>query len=246
MLSHEEFAALPAAKIFAKKAVCITDWFTGPDQLSMACLSYADKVLFIDEPGVFAEPPSVRGRVEYVGPILREFQYGPEDRGRARAELNIPADAFVVAVLPGSWTEEKVPIFDKVMEAYDALDKPSKFLIWVAGSDHELIGAGLAGRTDALVVPFEPAIERIMVAADLAVTKCNRKTHVELAALGTASVALSLELNPIDHARVLKLATVLAPEELTLNREYPRFAGSIQGRVRPARSIAESCLALMD
>ncbi|MDA1234309.1 MAG: hypothetical protein O3A53_05875 [Acidobacteria bacterium] len=244
VVSHEEFAALPAAKIFNRRTVGITDWFVEPGQLSMACLGYADKILFIDEPGIFEEPPSVQGRVEYVGPILREFQYGPEDRGRARSELNIPSDAFVVAVLPGSWTEEKVPIFDAVMEAYDALDKPYKFLIWVAGSDHERLGTRLAGRQDVLVVEFDPVIERIMVAADVAVTKCTRKTHVELAALGTASVGLYGGLNSVDQVRVSKLATVLAPEAFTLDREYPRFAGRIQGSERPARRIAESCLAL--
>jgi len=246
VVSHEEFAALPVAKIFAKRTICITDWFVDPERLSMACLGYADKILFIDEPGIFEEPPCVQGRVEYVGPILREFQYGPEDRGRARSELNIPSDAFVVAVLPGSWTEEKVPIFDKVMEAYDALDKPSKFLIWVAGSDHEMIEARLADRQDALVVEFDPVIERIMVAADVAVTKCTRKTHVELAALGTTAVGLYMGLNSVDQVRVSKLATVLAPEAFTLSRKYPRFAGSIQTCEKPARSIAESCLALMD
>jgi UDP-N-acetylglucosamine:LPS N-acetylglucosamine transferase len=170
VVSHEEFAALPVAKIFNKRTVCITDWFVEPEQLSMACLGYADKVLFIDESGIFEEPPCIHGRVEYIGPILREFQYGPEDRDRARSELNIPSDALVVAVLPGSPTEEEVPIFDTVMKAYDALDRPSKFLIWVAGSDHQMIGARLAGRQDVLVLEFDPVSERSMVAADLAVT----------------------------------------------------------------------------
>jgi hypothetical protein len=244
VVSHEEFAALPAAKIFGKRTVCITDWFVGPEQLSMACLGYADKILFIDEPGIFEEPPSVQGRVEYVGPILREFQYVREDRDRARSELNIPSDAFVVAVLPGSWTEEKVPIFDTVMRAYEALDKPSKYLIWVAGSDREMIGGKLAGRQDVRVVEFDPVIERIMVAADVAVTKSTRKTHVELAALGTASVALSTGLNAVDPLRVSKLATVMTPQEFTLDREYPKFSGRIQSRDQPARHIAESCFSL--
>ena len=243
VVSHEEFAVLPAAKIFNKRTVCITDWFVGPEQLSMACLGYADKILFIDEPGIFDEPPCVQGRVEYVGPVLREFQYGREDRDRARTELRIPSDAFVVAVLPGSWTEEKVPLLERIIEAYDSLGKPSKFLIWVAGSDHEMISARLADRQDTLVVEFDPVIERIMVAADVAVTKCTRKTHVELAALGTAAVGLHAGLNVVDPVRVSKLATVMAPEAFTLAREYPRFSGRIQSRDKPARYIAESCFA---
>lgn len=201
VVSHEEFAALPAAKIFSKRTICITDWFVEPEQLSMACLRYADKILFIDEPGIFEEPPCVQGRVEYIGPVLREFQYGPEDGDRARSELNIPPDAFVVAVLPGSWTEEKVPVFDTVMDAYDALDRPSKFLIWVAGPDHQMIEARLAGRQDVLVMEFDPVIERIMVAAQVAVTKSTRKVGTELEALGVPNVALQTGLNRIDDIR---------------------------------------------
>lgn len=220
VVSHEEFAALPAAKIFNKRTVCITDWFVEPEQLSMACLGYADKILFIDEPGIFEEPPCVRGRVEYVGPILREFQYGPEDRDRARWELNIPPEAFVVAVLPGSWTEERAPIFETVMGAYDALDKPSKFLIWVAGSDQQMIATRLAGRQDILVVEFDPLIERILVAADVAVTKSTRKVGAELEALGVPNVALQTGLNRIDEMRTAgappggRIACSLDPAEL--------------------------------
>ena len=237
VVSHEEFAVLPAAKIFSKRTICITDWFVEPEQLSMACLGYADKILFIDEPGIFEEPPCVQGRVEYVGPVLREFQYGPEDRDRARSELNIPPDAFVVAVLPGSWTEEKVPIFDPVMEAYDALDRPSKFLIWVAGSDKQMIGDRLAGRQDVLVLEFDPAIERVMVAAQVAVTKSTRKVGSELEALGVPNVALQTGLNRIDDIRRAgappgsRIACSLDPAELLAAIQLAATSARLSGRL---------------
>jgi hypothetical protein len=250
VVSHEEFAVLPVAKIFGKRTVCITDWFVEPEQLSMACLGYADKILFIDEPGIFDEPPCVQGRVEYVGPVLREFQYGPEDRDRARSELSIPPDAFVVAVLPGSWTEEKVPIFETVMKAYDALNRPSKFLIWVAGSDHQMIGARLAGRKDVLVLEFDPVIERIMVAAHVAITKGTRKVGTELEAVGVPNVALQTGLNRVDDIRTAgapagsRIACSMGPAELLAAMNVAAARTRLGGRLnRVTRGLTSARIA---
>ncbi|MBI3680567.1 MAG: hypothetical protein HY235_09240, partial [Acidobacteria bacterium] len=63
VVAHEEFAALPAAKIFDKPTVSILDWFTDPEKYSMQSLRFADQILFIDERGIFPEPEWVRGKV---------------------------------------------------------------------------------------------------------------------------------------------------------------------------------------
>jgi lipid A disaccharide synthetase len=85
--------------------------------------------LFIDEPGIFEEPEYLKGKVKYVGPVLRKFEYTRKDRDRARTELGIPLDATVIGVFPGSWTEEKAPIFDLVMGAFELLEAEPKRLI---------------------------------------------------------------------------------------------------------------------
>jgi hypothetical protein len=55
------------------------------------------------------------------------------------------------------------------------------------------------------VIERDWKIERIMVACDVAVTKANRKTLLELHHLGIPSVTLSHGSNPIDELRASRL-----------------------------------------
>jgi hypothetical protein len=202
VVAHEEFGALPAARVFDKPAIFLTDWFVDGDRITMAALRYADQILFLDEEGWFKEPPQAKGKVTYVGQILRQFQYSLADRARARVELGLPAEAFVIAVLPGGYaTEEKAPITDLVLRSFDLLDRATKRLIWVAGSDAPDLRAKTASRDDIHVIERDWQIDRLMVASDVAITKANRKTVLELESLGIPSVALSAGLNPIDDVR---------------------------------------------
>lgn len=93
VVAREEFAALPAAKIFGLPAVMISDWFKERSAYSMQTLGYADEVIFLGEPGAFEEPEQAKGRVRYVGPgfaistIRRRIGRG---RGRSRASMKAP------------------------------------------------------------------------------------------------------------------------------------------------------------
>jgi len=211
VVAHEEFGAMPAAKIFDKPTMFLTDWFVEPEKSSMQGLKFADEILFLDEPGIYEEPPWVKDKVKYLGPFVREFQYSLKDRDRARQELRIPLDATVVSVLPGGWaTEARAPIADLVLEAYDRLPESPKRLIWVAGDDLELLEKKTQGRDDVILRDYDWEIDRIMVATDVAVTKATRKTSLELESLGIASVALCPGLNPIDDARALRADSLTA------------------------------------
>jgi UDP-N-acetylglucosamine:LPS N-acetylglucosamine transferase len=201
VVSHEEFPALPAAKIFGRRTVAILDFFSGPESLAMQSLRCADRILFTDRRGCYPEPPFLKGRVRYTGPVLRRFTYTRKDRGRARRELGIAADALVVAVFPGSWTEAMAPIARPVWRAFASLPKP-KHLIWLAGSD----AASLPPRPDVTVIEREWQIERLMVAADVAITKSSRKTMLELETLGIPAIHLSSGRNPVDDARSAEIA----------------------------------------
>ena len=201
VVAHEEFSALPAAKIFSKPTILITDWFTDPGALSMGSLRLADRILFLDAPGIYPEPPWVAGRVDYVGPVLRDFAYRRPDRDRARLELGIALDAFVVVVLPGSWPESELPILDTVLAAYHLLEYDSRHLVWVASADAELVRERTATMPNVIVESYVSEIDRIMVAADIAITKANRKTVLELDYLGVPSISISAGANPIDHFR---------------------------------------------
>ena len=199
VVSHEEFGALPAAKIFDLPTVMITDWFVEPEKLTMLTLEYADEIIFIDDPGVFTEPPYVEGKVQYVGPVLRPFEYSRADRERARRELDLPGDAVVILVLPGHWaTEAREPVYDLVMPAFHQLEAPSKHLIWIAGADQEMLAEKTKDIPGVLIKEKDWQMDRLMVASDLAITKTNRKTSMELAALGVPSLSLSHGYNRIN------------------------------------------------
>lgn len=252
VMAHEEFGALPAAKVFDKPGVFLTDWFVAEDRIIMGALRYADLILFADWEGSFEEPSQAQGRTEYVGPVFREFEYSTVDRARAREELELPQDATVVSVLPGGYaTEAKAPIADIVLEAFESLPEANKRLVWVAADeDFETLTERTRDREDVRVMSREWRIDRLMAASDVAVTKANRKTVLELEALGVRSVALSAELNPIDDARaracegvVFRLLGEMDAEQLAedldgLIARGHRAAGLPQGP-RAARLIAE-------
>jgi UDP:flavonoid glycosyltransferase YjiC (YdhE family) len=213
VVAHEEFMALSAAKIFDKPTVLITDWFTDAGSYSMSTLRLADRVVFLDEPGIYEEPEWVRGRVEYIGPVIRNLGYTRHDRARAREELGIERDALAIAVLPGSLPEGEAPIVDLVLAAFESLDSRVRRLIWAAGDDRDLIRNKTQGRAGVDVRGYEPEIGRIMAAADVAITKGTRKTLFELASLGVPSVSLAFGDNPIDRVRAGRFAHNEALEE---------------------------------
>ena len=136
VVSHEEFAAAPAAAIFSTPAVALTDWFGSTDKYSMGALRFAQEVIFLGAKGTFEEPSWLANKTKYVGTILRDFQYSAGDRARAREELGIPTDAVVLAVFPGSWREEHTPLADLILGAFRGMPARAKRLIWITGPDH--------------------------------------------------------------------------------------------------------------
>jgi UDP-N-acetylglucosamine:LPS N-acetylglucosamine transferase len=244
VVSHEEFPALPAAKIFQVPTIAILDFFGPSDWLSMRSLRFADRVIFTDRRGMYPEPEYLSGRVDYVGPVLRRFAYSRKDRGKARRELGIAADAFVVTVLPGSWTEEAAPVADLVFSAFAALPSRSPtHLIWVAGVDRAAIAAHAAGAANITVLEKDWRIEWLMVAADVAVTKVNRITLIELERLGVPSISLSHGLNPMDEQRAAQILSnrTLPAAETTgaeLAKQLRRAANGAPGANRTGANLA--------
>lgn len=208
VVSHEEFPALPAAKIFDKRTLMLTDWFLETEGYAMNSLKFADRILFLGLHGVYQEPPALMQRVTYLGPILRSLRYGPGDREKARRELDIPAGVTVVSVLPGSWLEERTPLLYAVLDAFESIMSPRR-LCWLAGADYELIRTATEGRTDVLVLRQSDEIDRLMVASDVAITKSNRKTVFELQHFGIPTIAVTFGLNPGDDIAVAALSNVV-------------------------------------
>jgi UDP-N-acetylglucosamine:LPS N-acetylglucosamine transferase len=257
VVAHEEFMALPASKIFQIPNAAITDWFPEERHFVTQTLLYADEILFTDEPGIFEEPPALKGRIHYIGPAIREFKYGPKDKQQARQELGVEANAKVVTVLPGSWTEAKTPVFDLVTSAFRSLPLPNKNLIWIAGQDYDLLTSRANQNPENLshteIKQQDWQIDRLMVASDLVLTKASRETHKELNALRVQSISLSFGLNSPDDKRAEKFrrntaldARGLTPEALSqvihqqLNNplDPPQSEPSNNGRQQAASRLA--------
>jgi UDP-N-acetylglucosamine:LPS N-acetylglucosamine transferase len=214
VMSHEEFIVLPAAKIFDKPTMLLTDWFTGPAKPSMTTLPYADRILFLDSAGHFEEPECVRGRVEYVGSVVRELRYSRKDRAKARAELNLPQDSFLVVVLPGSSREEDSPSLELVFDAFKALPLQPKHMMWVAAADYEPVSSRMANESNVIVKDYAPDFDAWIAAADVAITKGTRSTMRELDRLGLPSITLNNIENPIDKIRARTFSNNVALPEL--------------------------------
>jgi len=222
VVSCEEFAVLPAAKMMRIPAIFMGEWFISPRSPLMQALVHADEIIFTEDPGIFEEPPYVKGKVFYSGPLLRKFKYLGRDRERARQDLRLPVDATVIAVLPGDWaTEENEPIGHVLIPAFDSLRAPGKIIVWVGGRDHELVARRFGGRPDVIIKQNDQEMDRLTVASDFAVTKGNSTTVKELAALGIPSISISHGRNPVDDTYLRRIASnrfleasLLSPAEL--------------------------------
>jgi hypothetical protein len=217
VVSHEEPAVLPAAKICHLPSAFMAHWFPSPPDPSVQALGCADRVWFMERAGLFPEPREVAGRVDYVAPVLRHLTCGREDGDVIRGELNVDLDETVILVLPGSPDESVTPTSDLILHAFDLLSCQRKRLIWVSSKDYTALQERVRGREDIRVVATEWRLDRLMVACDLAITKGTYNIGRELAALGVPSISLSHGHNPIDdlYARNLRNNAFLWVKETT-------------------------------
>lgn len=245
VVSHEEFAAAPAAKIFDVPVTFIIDFFDDPELYSMNTLKFADEILFTGFDRVFTAPEELESRIRYVGPVLRQFTYSRADRKRARQELGIDESAFVLSMFPGSWPESRAASLDLVLEAFDKIEYENKMILWLAGNDVALVQDGI-GERNARVIDRDWNMDRLMVASDVALTKMNRMTVYELQHLSIPTVSLSWSLNRIDDQAVrafdgvlcLEAAKTTSAELAEAIEEVSKQQGS--GRTMPGAS-AEAC-----
>jgi len=236
VVSHEEFAALPVAKIFNIPTVFITEWFTYAATASMQALLYADDILFAEQKGLFEEPHYLKDRIHYVGSVLRRFSWTKSDRHRARHELGLPLDGTVILVAPGGWaTEEREPFAEMILSAFEAIAADRKLLIWLAGNDYEALLKRCSGRTNVMLKAYDWQIDRLMVASDLAITKANRITVKELAALGIPSISISHGGNPIDDLIIGQISNNTSLTVRELDRDL--LARQIMKSLRRAMNI---------
>jgi predicted glycosyltransferase len=197
VVSHEEPAALCAAKIFDLPTAYMSHWLPPIHDADVRALAYADEVLLLEHERIRPEPAEVGGRVKYIGPVLRALSSRPSDRDRCRAELGIDPAETVILVLPGTgveqWGTAKI-----VFQAFKELRRTNSRVIWVGGEHQDEISHLAAGIANVTVIPETGEPDGLMVAADVAVTTGSYNINKELAALGVPSITLSNGRNAND------------------------------------------------
>jgi hypothetical protein len=207
IVAHEEFAAVVAASTYQIPALFIIDWFIDPLHIWMQTLNYAREVIFIDDPGIFTEPPNIRNKVFYAGPLIRPLKYHSEDRYKARGELGIANEEIVVSCLPGTTYEVSSPIIDLVLGAYDQLEYPNKRLIWIDETRRSALLDRCGSREDVYIKGQDWLLERIMVASDVVINKGTRNILRELYEVNTPSVSISHGQNWLDDVIANRIST---------------------------------------
>lgn len=246
VVAREEYAALPAARIFDVPSVFLTDFFRDPSWSFMTPLIYARAVIFMGEKSLFTEPPYVHTRIHYVGPPVPKFCYRRGDRELARQELGLPTDAVVLLCLPGSWTERAFPIAELVAAAWEKLPYPRKRLLWLAPADQAEVRDRLGKQPGVSVLAADWQLDRLIVASDAVITKGTRKTLYQVAALGAPSLSISDGLNWPDDvvAAHLPSNTLAFRETLSSDRLAEDLLPQWEGVSGAAQIIAAGVNAL--
>jgi len=223
--------------------IFITNWFIDPGSMFTKAAEYADEVIYIGQAGVFTDPPQLREKVFYCGPVIRPLEYGKSDRTRARGELGVPVDGFVLSCLSGTTYESNNPVFDLVMAAYDRLKFEPKRLIWVGSTDYDKIRARTAERPDVMAEDIDWKIERVMVASDVVITKGTCNILQELNWLGIPSISLSHGTNWVDDVLTNHISSnvPLSVSRVTAGglaeRIAEQFSKSREGQWPPSKPV---------
>jgi UDP-N-acetylglucosamine:LPS N-acetylglucosamine transferase len=206
VVAHEEFSALPAARILGIPALFLSAWLPSPSSgVFVESLNYANRVVVLESPGLFATPPNVPSKSVFTGPMARQMAFSTHDRPQLREKLHLPADARVITVMgSGGLPEAKGALADPVCAAFSNLAGP-KHLIWIAGSDADLLRVRLAGREDVTVHVFVDPIEQVLAASDLVITKGTRGATMDCVSAGVPSLSISFGTNPIDDLLVPRI-----------------------------------------
>ena len=205
IISHEEFAVLPAARIAGVASIFLGAWLPPLNSIFASSLEAGSAILILEQPGIFPISDKLRSRTRYLGPVVRPLAYTRLDRQKLRRQYGIGEDHLVISVMPGGWaSEERVPIASVVLAAFKLIEGP-KVLHWVTHHDHARLQRAAAEMDGVVVHRYHPCIEELYAISDLVVTKGTYGITMEAASLGVPTVSLSIGANPIDEILVPRI-----------------------------------------
>lgn len=226
VVSHEEFCIPPLSQALGVPVVFLTDWFANAESVWMQALKYADQIIFLDDPGIYDEPPYLAGKVLYVGYVLRSLETEGTNQTQSRSALGLPADSTIILVSPGGakiHSETHAPLFDLILGAYDLLPAGQRRLLWVVGEpDYSSLIEKSLERQDLVILKPHYNFTPTIMAADIVITKGNRLPLFECEVLGIPSISISYGNNPVDDYRVSHIRTNFALRARGLNQTILR------------------------
>jgi hypothetical protein len=211
VISHEEFAAVVAARMNDVPSAFISAWLPQPNTMQAEALTCASSIIVLERPGLFLPLPGVSAKPKYTGRMLRDLCCKSSDREQLRTQLGIEQDEEFLLVISGGWAnEQRAPIADTVISSYLKLARSRKRLRWLAGSDAPALRQRLTGIPGVEVSDYYDPVEHLIAVADIVISKGTRGTTLDANALGTPSISLSHGLNPVDDLLVPRISSNLA------------------------------------
>jgi hypothetical protein len=213
VIAHEEFAALPAARMRGLPSIFVSAWLPKAGTIAADALTYADSIIVIERAGLLPIPEGVTTKPRFTGPILREMQCGLTDRSKIRARLGLEQEATVLLVVSGGWANEaRAPIAELILPAFLELPRPKKNLIWLAGKDSAQLQQRLQAFNSIRVLNYHDPVEEMIVASNIVVTKGTRGITTDAATIGVPSLSISHGLNPVDDFLIPRIRSNIAVE----------------------------------
>lgn len=198
VVAHEEFGAVFAAATIGTPSIFLSAWMPPPTGIFAESLLYACSIVLLAPSGVQEIPPLNCSPV-CTGFLVRNFDLPVDTREQTRVSLSISHDSLVILAMPGGAARNMAAEWSElVFSAFEKIDRSDKVLLWAGAPREEGIRKRLAGIKEARIVEFTPAIERLLSVSDVIVTRGTRGVALDAAAVGVASVALSMGDNPVD------------------------------------------------
>jgi UDP-N-acetylglucosamine:LPS N-acetylglucosamine transferase len=198
VVAQEELAPLVAAAICYTKSVFTSHWFPLVRRDVHQAYEYASSVIFMEEEGLFVEPPEIVGRVKYCGPIIRTLDFNVDGAKKKRKDLGLSEQDLFILVLPGSPPEAREPIVELVIGAFKMLTDHAKCLMWIAGKDYEVLKKQVRYEQEIVIVESSFEVDQWILASNIVITKGTYNIGREVMALGRPSISLSHNYNWVD------------------------------------------------
>ena len=208
VVSDEVFIVLHITRGLKIPSILITHWFFesyNKKHPIIPAVKKANHVIFVDTPEFHNIPFDFDVHLTFVGPIIREFDYTPGDKKRARNELGINIKDRVILVTPGGRHRDRNKLLEVSAEAFKELNRKDMKLILLAGDLREEYENKFADEGRIIVKDFDWKMDRLMVASDLVICKGTFSTTWELAFLGVPSISIPDINNPIDQIHINRM-----------------------------------------